>query len=71
MDEPTSALTAREIDDLFRVIRELKAKGCDIVYISHRLEELWKPVCRRWKALLWAARSPIPACLCLQSKPFL
>ena len=40
MDEPTSALTAREIDDLFRIIRELKSKGCGIVYISHRLEEL-------------------------------
>lgn len=40
MDEPTSALTAREIDDLFRIIRDLKAKGCGIVYISHRLEEL-------------------------------
>lgn len=40
MDEPTSALTAREIDDLFRIIKDLKAKGCGIVYISHRLEEL-------------------------------
>ena len=40
MDEPTSALTAREIDDLFRIIRELKSKGCGIVYISHQLEEL-------------------------------
>lgn len=40
MDEPTSALTAKEIEDLFRIIRELKAKGCGIVYISHRLEEL-------------------------------
>jgi len=40
MDEPTSSLTSREIDDLFRIIRELKAKGCGIVYISHRLEEL-------------------------------
>ena len=40
MDEPTSALTAREIEDLFRIIRDLKAKGCGIVYISHRLEEL-------------------------------
>ena len=35
MDEPTSALTAKEIDDLFRIIKELKAKGCGIVYISH------------------------------------
>lgn len=40
MDEPTSALTAKEIEDLFRIIRDLKAKGCGIVYISHRLEEL-------------------------------
>lgn len=40
MDEPTSSLTAREIDDLFRIIRKLKNEGCGIVYISHRLEEL-------------------------------
>ncbi|SDG39620.1 sugar ABC transporter ATP-binding protein [Marvinbryantia formatexigens] len=40
MDEPTSALTAREIEDLFRIIRKLKAEGHGIVYISHRLEEL-------------------------------
>ena len=40
MDEPTSALTAREIEDLFRIIHYLREKGCGIVYISHRLEEL-------------------------------
>ena len=40
MDEPTSSLTSREIADLFRLIRDLKEKGCGIVYISHRLEEL-------------------------------
>jgi len=40
MDEPTSSLTSREIEDLFRIIHELKNKGCGIVYISHRLEEL-------------------------------
>lgn len=40
MDEPTSALTAKEIDELFRIIRQLKADGCGIIYISHRLEEL-------------------------------
>ena len=40
MDEPTSALTSKEIDDLFRIIKDLRAKGCGIVYISHRLEEL-------------------------------
>ena len=40
MDEPTSALTEREIVELFRIVRDLKAQGCAIVYISHRLEEL-------------------------------
>jgi ABC-type sugar transport system, ATPase component len=40
MDEPTSALTAKEIDDLFTIIRSLRDKGCGIIYISHRLEEL-------------------------------
>jgi erythritol transport system ATP-binding protein len=40
LDEPTSALSAAEVDVLFRVIAELKAQGVAIVYISHRLEEL-------------------------------
>ena len=40
MDEPTSALSAPEVEVLFRVIADLKAKGVAIVYISHRLEEL-------------------------------
>ncbi len=40
MDEPTSALTSREIEELFNIIRRLKAQGHGIVYISHRLEEL-------------------------------
>lgn len=40
MDEPTSSLTAREIEDLFRIIKKLKVEGKGIVYISHRLEEL-------------------------------
>ena len=40
MDEPTSALTEKECVDLFKIINNLKANGCAIVYISHRLEEL-------------------------------
>jgi erythritol transport system ATP-binding protein len=40
LDEPTSALSVPEVEILFRVIRELKARGVAIVYISHRLEEL-------------------------------
>jgi erythritol transport system ATP-binding protein len=42
MDEPTSALSAPEVDILFRVIADLRAKGAAIVYISHRLEELMR-----------------------------
>lgn len=42
MDEPTSALTDKEIDDLFRIIHDLKKAGKGIIYISHRLEELAK-----------------------------
>ena len=40
MDEPTSALTDREIDHLFKMIETLKKKGIGIIYISHRLEEV-------------------------------
>ena len=40
MDEPTSALSNAEVEVLFRVIRELRAQGVSIVYISHKLEEL-------------------------------
>jgi erythritol transport system ATP-binding protein len=42
MDEPTSALSAAEVEILFKVIAELKASGVAIVYISHRLEELMR-----------------------------
>lgn len=42
MDEPTAALTESEIDELFRIIRELRQKGVGIVYISHRMDELKK-----------------------------
>ncbi|WP_373280384.1 sugar ABC transporter ATP-binding protein [Microvirgula aerodenitrificans] len=41
MDEPTAALTEREIDALFRLIRELRASGVGIVYVSHRMEEIF------------------------------
>ena len=40
MDEPTSALSADEVEVLFRVIRELISRGVAIIYISHKLEEL-------------------------------
>jgi rhamnose transport system ATP-binding protein len=40
MDEPTASLSEREVENLFRVIRELRSQGVGIIYISHRLEEL-------------------------------
>ncbi|MCS2161393.1 L-arabinose ABC transporter ATP-binding protein AraG [Scandinavium sp. H11S7] len=40
-DEPTSSLSAREIDNLFRVIRELRNEGRVIIYVSHRMEEIF------------------------------
>ncbi|MEJ8303346.1 sugar ABC transporter ATP-binding protein [Saccharibacillus sacchari] len=46
MDEPTAALTEREIVKLFEVIRALKAEGVSIVYISHRMEEIFA-ICDR------------------------
>ncbi|MGL5285427.1 MAG: ribose ABC transporter ATP-binding protein RbsA [Aeromonas sp.] len=42
MDEPTDALTDTETEQLFVVIRELRAQGCGIVYISHRLKEIFE-----------------------------
>lgn len=40
-DEPTSSLSAREIENLFRVIRELRKEGRVIIYVSHRMEEIF------------------------------
>lgn len=42
MDEPTSAISEKEVEVLFEIIRELKAEGKTIVYISHKLDELFK-----------------------------
>lgn len=41
-DEPTALLTNEEVDQLFALIRRLKAAGCGIIYISHRLEEIFQ-----------------------------
>jgi rhamnose transport system ATP-binding protein len=42
MDEPTASLSEREVNRLFEVIRDLRTRGVGIVYISHRLEELFQ-----------------------------
>ncbi|MEG2987627.1 MAG: sugar ABC transporter ATP-binding protein, partial [Lachnospiraceae bacterium] len=42
MDEPTSSLTENETKHLFKIIRQLQDKGCAIIYISHKMEEILK-----------------------------
>ncbi len=42
MDEPTSSLTEKEVNHLFKIIRALKEKGVGIIYISHKMEEILK-----------------------------
>jgi inositol transport system ATP-binding protein len=42
MDEPTSALTEREVEHLFVIIRDLKARGIGIIYITHKMNELFE-----------------------------
>ncbi|MFI6512353.1 sugar ABC transporter ATP-binding protein [Streptosporangium sp. NPDC050855] len=42
MDEPTSSLEPREVDRLFHTIADLKAQGRSVIYVSHRLEELYR-----------------------------
>jgi ribose transport system ATP-binding protein len=46
MDEPTTALTDVEVEKLFEVIRKLKAQGLGIIYISHRMDEIFE-ICDR------------------------
>jgi L-arabinose transport system ATP-binding protein len=41
-DEPTSSLSDREVRRLFTIIRDLKARGCAILYVSHRMEEIFQ-----------------------------
>lgn len=42
MDEPTAPLTKKEVAVLFKIVKKLKAKGMSIIYISHRMEEIFE-----------------------------
>jgi ribose transport system ATP-binding protein len=42
LDEPTTALTEREVDRLFEIVAGLKARGIGIIYITHRMKEIWR-----------------------------
>ncbi|NBI12446.1 galactose/methyl galactoside ABC transporter ATP-binding protein MglA [[Haemophilus] felis] len=42
MDEPTSSLSEKEVEHLFKIISKLKQRGCGIIYISHKMDEIFK-----------------------------
>ncbi len=50
MDEPSATLTLHELDNLFRLIRALKEQGVSVIYVSHRLEEIFE-ICDRLTVL--------------------
>ena len=50
MDEPTSALSSTEVEKLFRIMRDLKAQGLSIIFVTHRLEEVMQ-ICDRYTVL--------------------
>src|SRR6516164_8416143 len=50
MDEPTSALSLSEVEKLFRIVRDLKAHGLSIIFVTHRLEEVME-ICDRYTVL--------------------
>ena len=50
MDEPTSALSEAEVANLFAIIRRLKAEGLSIIFVTHRLEEVFR-LCDRYTVL--------------------
>ena len=42
LDEPTSSLSLQEIDNLFRILRDLRAKGVTCIFITHKLSEIYE-----------------------------
>jgi monosaccharide-transporting ATPase len=65
MDEPTSSLTEREVEVLFGVIRQLRAEGVSVVFVSHKLDELYAvcdrvTVMRDGRTVLAAAMADLP-----------
>ncbi len=50
MDEPTAALSAREIDHLFRIVQQLKDEGRAVLFISHKFDEIFR-IADRWSCL--------------------
>ncbi|MGQ7789323.1 ATP-binding cassette domain-containing protein [Shigella flexneri] len=71
MDEPTSSLTEKEVNHLFTIIRKLKERGCGIVYISHKMEEIFQ-LCDEVTVLRdgqWIATEPLAGLTMDRSSP--
>jgi ribose transport system ATP-binding protein len=67
MDEPTSALNAPEVERLFTLIETLKTRGCGIIYITHKMEEITRIADRitvlrdgKWMGMAPARELPVP-----------
>ncbi|WP_372675426.1 hypothetical protein [Aquicoccus sp.] len=72
MDEPTTALTGREVERMFRIVRDLQAHGIAVLFVSHKMREMLEisealTVFRNGKKVVKAlypnstsARSPMP-----------
>jgi ABC-type sugar transport system ATPase subunit len=60
MDEPTAALSSEEAERLFRIVGELKRRGCAIIYVSHRIDEVLRISDRITVLRDGAAEAPIP-----------
>ncbi|MDO5090480.1 MAG: galactose/methyl galactoside ABC transporter ATP-binding protein MglA [Cardiobacteriaceae bacterium] len=61
MDEPTSSLSEKEVNHLFSIIEKLKDRGCGIVYISHKMDEIFR-ICDEITVLRdgqWIATQPV------------
>ncbi|MDB1124988.1 galactose/methyl galactoside ABC transporter ATP-binding protein MglA [Vibrio algarum] len=61
MDEPTSSLTEKEVNHLFTIINKLKERGCGVVYISHKMEEIFA-ICDEITILrdgVWVTTQPL------------
>jgi rhamnose transport system ATP-binding protein len=61
MDEPTAALSGNEVARLFNVVKALRRQGCAVLFISHRLDEIFE-LCQRVTTLRdgsWVASEPI------------
>ena len=50
MDEPTSALSSTEVEKLFKIVRAMKASGISVIFVTHRLEEVFE-ICDRYTVL--------------------